>query len=759
MSKTHDDSPTVSLPDGWEHFTSPEGHPHYYNVKTKESRWELPSEENGEAVGGGPKSRRRSVRDKRRRQKSPLDKGELPIERRMDTKERKKTLKNQEVEVAAARAPSTVFQTLQASLEERLGAMHAGPYHATPTRQEGGTEMGGTKEVEMPLVVVEKQHEAETADMSAAERLRFLRKKRQESMTWKRKSLASDDFMAEVASNMKKKGATGIIKPEQGIGEKRVSWKEQEKAEEERKRQQMQEEKKAKEREAEKQRRQEQIAKEKEERREEAYAEQLDVEQLCDQAQKRTDDNSNKHDAEEVTDEKDNKRGERTAEHGSDLHETITNRQQKVQKHAPVLVESSVEQGEKISDTFSPNEDTRHDQSQGDECGGSATGDSVTQVKSVGDDHSLADGRPHSEIHTNANQDEKRCVRKERRAQKRREKELLDTSKVSSVTLETPRRRSTSSLNELDEKFSARLPSNEAEREAKAIEKQMRREKRRIARLQAAMAAQSLDGNGDHVKLQRAKHLEVHTDSSNDLKAGIAKTAVDSTSGQPVSEQPLPGQPLLGAGMYPPYPYTMMPPLLPPYSPYGYYYPFMPPPSVPMPMYSPDMVPSGYHSMLATPPQSTDAMAVPSALVPYGSESTLANAYGYDMTFNGMQSGPELSRCDCCKGIGVGLVEKNGVCAHCNRLRLAFIVDSAKMRLRCSLCGGWGFQLLQANGMCEHCTRQNAQKSLRRVSAATRHPRRVTPVVVPRRTMNENKAKIDDTDWDESSLDDSDWDD
>uniref|UniRef100_A0AAV1TYN2 WW domain-containing protein n=1 Tax=Peronospora matthiolae TaxID=2874970 RepID=A0AAV1TYN2_9STRA len=759
MSKAHDDSPTLSLPDGWEQFTSPDGHPYYYNSRTKESRWELPPKENGEAAGGGPKSHRRSDRDKRRRRKSALDKGELAVEHTMNKKERMKE-KDQEVDTTAAGAPSTVFQTLQASLEERLGAMHAGPCHATPTRQEGGMDMGGVKEVETPLVVVvEKQHEAETADMSAAERLRFLRKKRRESMMWKRKSLASDDFMAEVASNMKKKGYVGgKSKHEQGIGEKRVSWKEQEKAEEERKRQQMQKEKKAKEREAEKERRQEQIAKEKEERREEAYAEQLDVEQLCDQAQKRKDNNPNEHDVEEVTEKKDDKRGERTAEHESDVYETSTNRKQKVQRHAPVLVESSVEQCEKTSDTFSTDEDTRHDLSQGDECNGSATGDSAAQVKSVEDDHPPADGRPRSEIHTDANQDGGRCVRKERRAQKQREKELLDASKVSSVTSETPRRRSTSSLNELDEKSSARIPSNEAEREAKATEKQMRREKRRIARLQAAMAAQSLGGNGDHVKSQRTKHLEVHTDSSNDLKAGIAKTAVDSTSGQPVSEQPLPGQPLLGAGMYPPCPYMIMPPLLPPYSPYGYYYPFMPP-SVPMTMYSPDMVPSGYHSMPSTPPHPTDAMAVPSSLVPYASESTLANAYGYDMTFSGMQSGPELSRCDCCKGIGVGLVEKNGVCAHCNRLRLAFIVDSAQMRLRCSLCGGWGFQLLQANGMCEHCTRQNAQKSLRRVSATTHHPRRVTPVVVPRRTTNANKAKIDDTGWDESSLDDSDWDD
>ncbi|KAF1774416.1 Heat shock protein DnaJ, cysteine-rich domain [Phytophthora cactorum] len=150
-------------------------------------------------------------------------------------------------------------------------------------------------------------------------------------------------------------------------------------------------------------------------------------------------------------------------------------------------------------------------------------------------------------------------------------------------------------------------------------------------------------------------------------------------NGQPLPGQAVPGQPPFSGGMYPQYPYAMMPP--PPPSPYGYYYPTC-------------------HRLLCQCP------CIPE-YVPYGADSTLANAYGMNFgDMYGQQSVPELSRCDCCKGIGVGLVEKNGVCAHCNRLRLAFIVDSAQMRQRCSVCGGWGFQLLQANGMCEHCTRQ-----------------------------------------------------
>ncbi|KAE8881932.1 hypothetical protein PF003_g34038 [Phytophthora fragariae] len=102
---------------------------------------------------------------------------------------------------------------------------------------------------------LEEQYEAETAGMSAAERLRFLRKKRQENMMVRRESVAGDDFMAEVANNMKKKGK----ERQRGEGEQ---------VEEERKRRQMQEEMKAKEQEAERKEREEQEARERELRRE-----------------------------------------------------------------------------------------------------------------------------------------------------------------------------------------------------------------------------------------------------------------------------------------------------------------------------------------------------------------------------------------------------------------------------------------------------------------------------------------------------------
>ncbi|CAI5734050.1 unnamed protein product [Hyaloperonospora brassicae] len=760
MSKTPDDNdPTPLLPDGWEQFTSPEGHRYFYNAATKESRWSLPSEVlKREAIAEhrDPR-RRRSNRDKRRKPKSVLDTGKLLIEHLEDGPSDQMGAKatKREAEGTAGPASSTVFQQLQASLEGRLGAMHAGPGLAShaPRRHDDRMESGDRQTVEVPSVSVEEQHEAETAGMSAAERLRFLRKKRQESMMWKRKSVASDPFMEEVASNMMKKGVVaGRTKREEDGGEKkRVTWKEQETAEEERKRQQMQKEKEARERKAERKRRQEQIARDREEQREQPSAEELEVEQLRDQPQEEKKDDRNEGEAETTTNESDSTRGACIDEHEPDRYETVKDGQNGRQ-HATVAVESTAEQGEETTDAVAAGcvDHERQDQSRGNECDTSTTRESTKQVESVENGQPPTYGRPSSETHPDADCDEKQRVRKERRAQKRREKELLAASKLRSVAPEASQSRPASSSNKLDETTGARLPSNEAEERVKATEKQLRRERRRVARLEAAMAAQHLHGNGSQVNTQQAKVSETHTDSSNSVNAEMVNNGIGTASGQP-------GPSLFSGGMYPPYPYMMMPPLLPPPAPYGYYYPYMQPPPVPMPMYPPEMVPPGYQSMLSTPPHSAAGMTMPSALVPYGSESTLANAHGYGTNFNGMQSGSELSRCDCCKGIGVGLVEKNGVCAHCNRLRLAFIVDSAQMRLRCSLCGGWGFQLLQANGMCGHCTRQTAQSSP--VISATHRPNRVTSVVEPRMTATESRSKIDDTDWDKSSSDDSDWDD
>lgn len=785
-SRRHDDDPVESAPDEWEQFTSPDGHPYYYNAATKESRWELPSEETDAPVRSKP--HRRSSRGIGLDQEKSLDKSlNVNKEKKKKEKEKEKKKKQQQqpkeedegANAAAVKAPNAMFQQLQASLEGRLGAIHAPMMGRPPPmlniRREEEVEYAGgaTGQEETKTPSVEEQYEAETAGMSAAERLRFLRKKRQENMMTKRESIAGDDFMAEVANNMKKKkGITAKAKEEERDGsEKMQSWEEQEKAEEERKRQQMQQEMEAKQQEAEKKEREQQAAKEREERREQERAEQLELERRREQERKqRQEEESRKK--QEKEDKKTNMK-EKDAELGERIDGQDTDRDKTgatgpdVQSHSSVG-DSIAVQGEDNSDASSPErvKHRRRSRSRGSKHGISVNRGAIKQAESVEDDHLPPEDRQsaESEVAADTVQDEKQRAREEQRARKQHEKELV-ASKPSSVTSESPRRKSISSSSGLNEEPRTRSTSSiEAEEEAKAREKQLRRERRRMAKMKAALAAQSLDANGDQGDVQReqiqGKGSEPHMDSSNGPTPGSAHAG-----GYPVSGQPLPGHPPFSGGMYTPYPYGMMPPPPPPPSPYGYYYPYMQPPSMPMPMYPPGMVPPGYQLMPTTPPHSANGMTIPSALIPYGTDSMLANAYGYDMNFGGMQSGPELSRCDCCKGIGVGLVEKNGVCAHCNRLRLAFIVDSAQMRLRCSVCGGWGFQLLQANGMCEHCTRQSAQKSQRRYSAAARRPSSVATAitaVVARRNSTENPSKkdgLDDVDWDKSSSDDSDWDD
>ncbi|KAG2526829.1 hypothetical protein BBO99_00005546 [Phytophthora kernoviae] len=148
-------------------------------------------------------------------------------------------------------------------------------------RREEDSYSGGavTVEMETRTQTLEEQYEAETANMSAAERLRFLRRKRQEEMLAKKVSVAEDDFMAEFANNMKKKEATRKPKQEEVTGDKAQQWKEQEAAGEERKKQQMMEERGVKEQEAQRKEREQQAAMERENQREQERAEQLVLEQ------------------------------------------------------------------------------------------------------------------------------------------------------------------------------------------------------------------------------------------------------------------------------------------------------------------------------------------------------------------------------------------------------------------------------------------------------------------------------------------------
>ncbi|KAE8883638.1 hypothetical protein PF005_g19073 [Phytophthora fragariae] len=743
----------------WKQFTSPDGHPYYYNAVTKESRWEPPTEEQPKHLRPKGSSKQMDME-----QETPLNEAPAENKTKKEKKKRPESRRSVTEEAPAVRtSKNAMFQKLQASLEGRLnGAMMGRP----PPRLDIRQVEAERQQEEKKTPSLEEQYEAETAGMSAAERLRFLRKKRQENMMARRESVAGDDFMAEVANNMKKKGKS---KEEKDSGEKVTSWKEQEKVEEERKRQQMQEEMEAKEKEEERKEREEQEARERELRREQERAEQVALEERREQERRQRQEEEDRRRLEKEKKRKKRKEKKNSAEleeRGSERDAAAAREKDGTEPNAQGF-DGVGAQDEEVSDASSP-ERVRHrsrSRSRGSKRGSTVRSlqyESAKAAASSKDDHSpVEDG--HSALSAEVASDpvlfEKQRVREERRARKLREKELMASKRTESATSESQRRKSVSSAGDITEDSSTRTTSSaEAEEEARAIEKQLRRERRRVAKLEAALAAQGLDddhGNVQHERSQ-AEHTEQHATSSNASTPGSAHAGNYPMNGQ---------NPPLSGGMYAPYPYMMMPP--PP--PYGYYYPYMqPPPMMPAPMYPPGMVgvPPGYQLVPPTPPPSSDGMATPSAMVPYSAESTLESAYGMPFgSMYGQQSAPELSRCDCCQGIGVGLVEKNGVCGHCNRLRLAFIVDSAQMRQRCSVCGGWGFQLLQANGMCEHCTRLTAQKSTGKlISEARRRSSVATPLAAraslpPKRNSMPKNNTLDDVDWDKSSSDDSDWDD
>ncbi|KAG6621258.1 WW domain [Phytophthora cinnamomi] len=280
-SKRHD-RPAEDGGGEWKQFTSPDGHPYYYNAVTKESRWELPKEEE-EPPPARSKHRRPKGSSKQvvLEQEAPLSEAADEPQPKKEKKKRPESRRSAAEEpVPVRKSKNAMFQKLQASLEGRLNPPVMGrPPPMLNIRREGEVEHAGGAAAQE-----EEQYEAETAGMSAAERLRFLRKKRQENMMAKRESITGDDFMAEVANNMKKKGATLKSKEkERDGGDKAMTWKEQEQAEEERKRQQMQAEMEAKEQEVARKEREEQAAREREQRREQERAEQIALEERREQ--------------------------------------------------------------------------------------------------------------------------------------------------------------------------------------------------------------------------------------------------------------------------------------------------------------------------------------------------------------------------------------------------------------------------------------------------------------------------------------------
>lgn len=78
-----------------------------------------------------------------------------------------------------------------------------------------------------------------------------------------------------------------------------------------------------------------------------------------------------------------------------------------------------------------------------------------------------------------------------------------------------------------------------------------------------------------------------------------------------------------------------------------------------------------------------------------------------------------LSKCKSCNGVGIGLVQSNGLCKHCsNNENSKFSAPSSKVVMAPSLpvckgCGGFGVGLVQLSGFCSHCMRIGASSKKR----------------------------------------------
>ncbi|KAL8014118.1 putative WW domain-containing protein [Plasmopara halstedii] len=704
----------------WKQYISPDGHPYYYNAATKESRWEVPIENER------PKGTKRTLA-LNIEQSSEHDEGvnqEASVTQEYSFKTQKEHLKSHKSAIGKTDASATpkpknsMFQELQASLEGSLreSMMRAlKPPAILETRQSQALETSPAIETQS----LEEQYEAETIGMSAAERLRFLRKKRQENMISNRESLAGDDFMAEVANNLKKKGV--IVKPKEkqrDDSEKGVDWEEQEQAEVQRKQQEMQKE-------------MEEInEKERQQQQEQELSRQLELELQHEQEKKKMRRKRKKRVEKEVEKE----------DAGRDFDSN--NAKSSLEHNASITVDMPIVS---VGDdqVFSSSESIEHRSRHKNSRNSLTQLDGRNEIRQTNSSEDTVEGE-HSE-YLDLALVQKVNERADHQDHKKREKnvvtEVNGATVQSKVASEPSRRRS-----ESRSQTRTRSSSSVKEEDARAKETHLRRERRRMAKMEAAFSVHNLESTNGEQPSDKISKQDVAGSTnlapSSDYAAWYFKNS--QPVGQPVLGQPVPGQLLSNSGMYSQYPYVMMLPQPP--SLHGHYHPFVPPPIMPMPVYGYGMIPSETQSISPITPSSTNGTM---ALVSYGAD--------YEGSFS-QQIAPELTKCECCKGVGVGLVERNGVCAHCNRLRLAFIIDSAQMRQRCSVCGGWGFQLLQANGMCAHCTRQKAKKTQAKLDINAAAPHFHIATTGQKTLVNSSKTHIlDDVEWDNSS-DESDWD-
>uniref|UniRef100_K3WFB9 WW domain-containing protein n=1 Tax=Globisporangium ultimum (strain ATCC 200006 / CBS 805.95 / DAOM BR144) TaxID=431595 RepID=K3WFB9_GLOUD len=208
---------------------SPDGKPYYYNSITKESRWKLPKELRKSKAASAPEQQNSKEHPESTKSKHRQD-TENSATLSSKSKHRDKDASESPAPVASngregvastpTRAKNEMFQKLQASLAGRINPMvNMGPPpmihipRSSSSEQESNSNSNGygnawNSDAGGGAGAEEQQYEGETANMTAAERLRFLRRKRQEAMFAKEKIVEEDDFMKEFAQNMKKKQAS-----------------------------------------------------------------------------------------------------------------------------------------------------------------------------------------------------------------------------------------------------------------------------------------------------------------------------------------------------------------------------------------------------------------------------------------------------------------------------------------------------------------------------------------------------------------------
>lgn len=725
---------------------------------TKESRWKLPKSKSKkkhqepslsvedapvalEPVEEGARRHRHrngsSKKDAAPAQEEPTAQTETRLHKRRGSS--KADNKGDE----AAGSMRSRVQLLQASLAGRIGNP-MGPRPAQikiPTSNESEDQGDSSQSFlfgagSMP---VQDEYKAETAHMSAAERLRYLRRKRQEATLTKEKSVLDDGFMQEFTRNMKQKESTGGGSRSQAATKR---WKEQEEAEQERKRVQLLEE-------------QERKRQEEAEREARELAKEIEEEEVL---------------RREKEDEEKRKRKEKSAEEESSL------REKEIEENR-VMDEKRAKE-ERLQKENEAKERKKTDEAEGKQHQKDryAEEDTVKHKKHRHDEEekesALKTEQEEIVIPPAAADDEENERKREK--EKRRERRRKEKEAALRIAGEAAADTEQSGANDIRESNDSGIPNKRRSRKHEQhdvdtasdeishdldqlsvsqengienLQSEKSQGKPRKTKKKAQLSQDPVDEEeplddsrksmhppGSYLNHSHEYHSHGHEQHAHVGHRCVACEQNAATMGLTTMPYPPPmpyggmcacGYPAAGV----PYAVALPPPSM---AYYGY-----PPPPPPMQM---QMLPPPY-AMAPSPPPS------------YGGTSTAMTMYsqGPSSGYGGYGAPVMLSKCQGCGGVGVDVAEKNGFCAHCNRLRLDFIVASAQIRRRCSSCGGWGLQLVQASGKCQHCERQ---EKLRAVGG---FQQRASSSSTPKLEAK-TQARDNDEDWDESSDEGSDWD-